>query len=146
MTDKIRKSYRLSEDILQIIEKTKAEQNLKTETDAVEYMIREHDQRHQQTISDADVRRIAEMVGGKIREMYQGKQERILRAASAGEHYAFLILDAINTLLYDANAAFLIPAFGEMQHKVLQESEENYRTRIDRNKQITDDRRRRGGK
>lgn len=146
MAEKIHAAYRLPEDVHQIIETTRKEQGLSTKTDAVVHMIRDYDRRQKQVISDDDMRRMANMVCSSIDAMYQGKQERILRAASGGEHYAFLILDAINTLLYDANAAFLIPAFGEMQHKVLQESEENYRKRIERNKQIKDDRRRRGGK
>lgn len=134
----IRKAYRLPEESLSVIEETKNEKGFTTETEALLYILSEHKRKKDMTISDPDKEEIASLVIKRIQEKFKKQFDRIRLASTFSERYSYIILDAINTMLYDTKATFLMKASGETAHKVIRTSEENFKEMIEKNKQIRD--------
>lgn len=135
---KQRKEYRLPEEVISIIEETKKEKGFPTETEALTYIILEHKRKGGLTISDDDMERISESVVTRMQEKFKKDFTRIRLASTFSERYSYIILDAINTMLYDTKATFLMKASGETAHKVVRASEENFKEMVEKNKQIRD--------
>lgn len=144
MTGTTRKNYRMTDECLQVIKETQERHRFATETQTLHHIITEYrrmtEKDDEKRKEDDAVRKIAAAVKAEMTPLLR----QIRSNGTETEHYAYLMLDAINTMLYDANTSFLIPAFGEMQHKVLEESEEIYKKRLAQRKQISDDRKRKG--
>ena len=130
----------MTEECLQMIKETQERHQFATQTQALHHIIMEYRRR----IEEDAGKREEDAVAGKIAAAVKMELIPLLRqirsSGSETERYAYLMLDAINPMLYDGNAAFLISAFGEMQHKVLKESEEDYREKQAHRKQNSDDR------
>lgn len=134
----IRKAYRLPEEALSVIEETKNEKGFSTETEALLYILSEHKRKEDMTISDPDKEEIASLVIDRMQEKFKKQFDRIRLASTFSERYSYIILDAINTMLYDSKATFLMKASGETAHKVIRTSEANFKEMIEKNKQIRD--------
>lgn len=135
---KIRKEYRLPEEAVGIIEETKNERGFSTETEALIWILAEHKRQKDMTVSDSDKDKIAELVVDRMQDKFKKQFDRIRLASTFSERYSYIILDAINTMLYDTKATFLMKASGETAHKVIRASEENFKELIEKNKQIKD--------
>lgn len=134
----IRKAYRLPEEALETIEETKKEKGFSTETEALLYILEEHKRQKATTVSDGDMEKIADVVIGKMQEKFRKDFTRIRLASTFSERYSYIILDAINTMLYDTKATFLMKASGETAHKVIRASEDSFKEMVEKNKQIRD--------
>lgn len=134
----IRKAYRLPEEALSVIEETKSEKGFATETEALLYILSEHKRKKDMTVSDPDKEEIADLVVERMQERFKKQFDRIRLASTFSERYSYIILDAINTMLYDSKATFLMKASGQTAHKVVKASEENFKEMIEKNKQIRD--------
>lgn len=135
---KIRKEYRLPEEGLEIIEETKKEKGFPTETEALIYILNEHKRQKESSLSDQDKEELAEIIIDKIQSRFKKPFDRIRLASTFSERYSYIALDAINTMLYESNASFLMKASGETKHKVIQDSEKAFLELIEKNKQIKD--------
>lgn len=133
-----RKAYRLPEDVLEIIEQTKEEGGYATETETLISMIRSYNRQADSSITETDIDNIADAVATNLQERYKKTFDRIRLAASFAERYSYVILDAVNTMLYETEATFLMPASGGQEHAVVRESLAKFKEHIERNKQIKD--------
>ena len=140
MTGTTRKNYRMTDECLQVIKETQERRQFATQTQALHHIITEYRCMIEKDAGKREEDDVARKIAAAVKAELTPLLRQIRSSGSETEHYAYLMLDAINTMLYDANAAFLIPAFGEMQHKVLEESEENYRERLAHRKQNSDNR------
>ena len=132
------KHYRLPEDVIDIIQETKAQGGFTTETEALIGIIRSYKREKEATLSDADIECIAESVTASIHEKYKKTLDRIRLASTFSERYGYIILDAVNTMLYETDQTFLMPASGEQTHIVIRESLARYKEMIEHNKQVKD--------
>ena len=136
--DRIRKEYRLPEEVLKVIETVKKENNFKSETEALVYIISAYRNQDDSTVSDEDKEKIADLVIEKMQSKFKKKYDRVRLASSSAEKYTYILLDAMNTLMYETKAKFLMKAQGYTRHEVIKKSEEDFKAIIERNKQIKD--------
>lgn len=136
--EKRQKSYRLESDLLEILDRVKKDNSFTSETEALTYIIKEYDRQANATLTDKDKSDIADLVVRSLTDKLKNQTDRIRLASTFSERYSYMILDAINTLLYESDNLFLMPANGETKHEVIRKSEENYKAMIERNKQIRD--------
>ena len=136
--DKTRKSYRLPDDVIRIVETVQKEKSFATETESITYIIKEYARQSRSGITDNDKNEIADITAGIITDKLKNQMDRIRLASTFSERYSYMVLDAINTLLYEHDNLFLMPANGETKHSVVEQSESNYKAMIERNKQIKD--------
>ena len=134
----VRKNYRLPEDIVEIIKKTKESGGYSTETEAVISMIRSFGRDGETSLTEKDKIEVANLVVASIHERYKKTFDRIRLASTFSERYGYLLLNVMNTMLYETDASYLMPAEGEQAHPVIRESLARYKDMVERNKQVKD--------
>lgn len=121
-----RKNYRLTEECLQVLRRTQEQQQFKTETETLHYIIMEHERQKEEGTAwlekESAQRIITEEMNQKLSPVFR----RIYSTVSETERQTYMILDAINTMLYDGKATFLMEADGQTKHRILMDSERNY--------------------
>ena len=143
---KTQKSFRLEADVVEVLNKVKEVNDFRSDTEALMFIIREYNRQSESIITDNDIKKIADMTVDLLTDKLKNQMDRIRLASTFSERYSYMILDAINTMLYEQDGIFLLPANGETKHEVLKQSEENFKGMIERNKQIHDDREGKRGK
>ena len=139
-----RKEFRLSEEDMKRFEKLKREHGFHSDTDMFIHLLREHQTCDAPVLSEKDKEELIEQAADAVERRLLKRLERIRKATAISEKNTALILDAVNTMLYDSNAAFLMKASGYTRHHVIRESEEQYQKTLEHNKQVHDDQRKRG--
>ena len=139
-----RKEFRLSEEDLKRFRDLKREHGIRSDTDMFIHLLREHQTCDAPVLSEKDKEELIEQAADAVERRLLKRLERIRKATAISEKNTALILDAVNTMLYDSNAAFLMKASGYTRHHVIRESEEQYQKTLEHNKQVHDDQRKRG--
>ena len=139
-----RKEFRLSEEDLNKIRDLKREHGIHSDTDMFIHLLREHQTCDAPVLSENDKEELIEQAADETERRLAKRLDRIKAATVITEKNTALILDAVNTMLYDCNAAFLMKASGYTRHHVIRESEEQYQKTLEHNKQIHDDQMKRG--
>ena len=127
---KVKKTYRMSEKALTIIQQVKEEKNIKTEQAAIEYILQEYIKK------DSSAEIITKQVRAANKDLMQ-------RVQILGENIE-TILDILNTMLYvsdprDEGIEKCMTA-EEMPHPFLTSAQEQMKVRIARRKMIKDNR------
>ena len=125
-----KKTYRMSEKALAIIEQIKREKNIKTDQAALEYILQEYAQK------DSSAETIAKVMGDVNRDLVQ-------RCRMMSENIE-TIMDILNTMLYirdprDEGIEKCMTA-EEMPHPFLTSSQEQMKERIAYRKMLKDNR------
>ena len=125
-----KKTYRMSEKALEIIEQIKKEKNIKTDQAALEYILQEYAQK------DSSAETIAKVIGDVNRDLVQ-------RCRMMSENIE-TIMDILNTMLYirdprDEGIEKCMTA-EEMPHPFLTSSQEQMKERIAYRKMVKDNR------
>ena len=125
-----KKTYRMSEKALEIIEQIKKEKNIKTDQAALEYILQEYAQK------DSSAETIAKVMGDVNRDLVQ-------RCRMMSENIE-TIMDILNTMLYirdprDEGIEKCMTA-EEMPHPFLTSSQEQMKERIAYRKMLKDNR------
>ncbi len=130
-----RKHYNLSEKSLEILHQTMEERNIKTETAALEYILLQYGQRQ------STEERFAQIIRENFMEVLNGCRA----AARATEKNTQLLLDSVNTILIERGYWQYYSAEKEPS-QVLRDAEEIWRHKLEREKQVKDNRlQKRGG-
>ena len=135
------RSFRLPDETNAIIAEAKERCGCRSDTEALIRIVSDSVHLREQTISDAVKEAIIRSVVNQIRREFKRQLDQIRCSGAETERCCHLILDAINTMLYDSSATFLMEAKGQLRHEVIRQSEENYTKMIEHRKQIRDNKR-----
>lgn len=130
---KKQRNFYLSDEDFNILEKYALENGFSSNTNALAYLIR-----HSQ---DKQEEKVAIAVREELEKNYMQK-ERLRWSTQTAEQNSIVILDAINTLLFQLNAETLIPA-DTIPHQIVKQSKALIKDRIAHFKQKSDERKRR---
>lgn len=135
------RSFRLPNETYAAITEVKKACGYRTDTEALIHVVSEYDHKRKRMITDADRDAIAHSVMELIRQEFKQQLSQLAHSGAETERRCYLILDAVNTMLYDSSATFLMEASGQLRHEVIRQSEENYTKMLGHGKQIRDNRR-----
>jgi hypothetical protein len=136
---KIRKDYRLPEETVRIIDNTKSEHGLTSETEALCFIVAAYDRHTKSRLKDKEKEEIVDAILEKFTERYGDAITRTKFASVEAERCSHLALDVLNSQLYESRISRFVPAdFGSM-HSILEASDKHYRKIIEIRKQRRDD-------
>ena len=117
--------------------KIKMDLGYKTDNKVLAYLINSYEER--ETMVDTLTTKIDKMFEEKMEGKLKKTFERIRFSSTASERYGYVLLDIMNTLLFDfPKADVLLPANGETKHKMVAESQFNLSKMIEARKQTRD--------
>ncbi|MBR3206131.1 MAG: hypothetical protein IKF58_06930 [Bacillus sp. (in: Bacteria)] len=140
MTGTTRKNYRMTDECLQVIKETQERHRFATETQTLHHIIMDYQRRRQKDFTETDKDAATKEIAARVKEELDPLLRQIRSGVKETERQTYITLDAVNTILYDSSATFLMAASGQLRHKVVCESEENYKKMLQRRKQIRDNR------
>ena len=137
MSKIIQKRFDISEILYKKFSQIKIELGLKTDKEVLAYLINSYEER--EVMADTLTTKIDEMFERKMEGKFKKTFERIRFSSTASERYGYVLLDIMNTLLFDfPKADVLLPANGETKHKMVAESQFNLSKLIAARKQTRD--------
>ena len=132
MEEKVKKTFRISRNSIEVIEKVKRERNIRTNEAALDYIIKRYDER------DNDIESIVKAID----EVNRGYMQPLKYISTNSE----VILDLLNTFLYvydprDEDVEDCI-SVEEMPHPFILSSEKKLKDKIAKSKMIKDNHKR----
>lgn len=126
------KLYKLPEEVIEIITQIQKERNIKTETEALMYIITEY----------KNQRELASMIADEIEERNSGWMEQVRWDTKTAGYNSQILMDAINTILYEMDYQVCYYA-DEVQSTVIEKSVNHLQRKIEKRKQRKDNYKRR---
>ena len=135
------RSFRLPDETNAAIREVRKNGSFRSDTEALIHIVSEYVKGLGRTLTKNDLDAVTGAVAEQIRREYKDQIRKIMYSTGETERRSHLILDAVNTMLYDSSATFLMEASGQLRHEVIRQSEENYTKMLEHRKQIRDEKR-----
>ena len=126
------KLYKLPEEVIEIITQIQKERNIKTETEALMYIITEY----------KNQRELASMIANEIEDRNAGWMEQVRWDAKTAGYNSQILMDAVNSILYEMDYQVCYYA-DEVQSTVIEKSVNHLQRKIEKRKQRKDNYKRR---
>lgn len=88
------KSYKLEENVLQIIQQVKEEQKMSTETETLEYIVRQYNEWNEKKMG-----MIADMFLERVEEKYKNMFTRLRLGTTAADKNTQVLLELMNSII-----------------------------------------------